>query len=389
MGIRPLKCYDQGMKRLYFDCAATAWPKADGVSQSMKRYIDEDDSALARSFGATEERTEDFVLDLRQSLCTVFHCPTLTPVFSGGLTESMNTVLSGFLSPGDHVLTSAFEHNAVLRVLKKHNVDFSLAPTDGKGNTDWDGARKLVRANTKALVANAASNVSGIVTDLEAASSVARDNGLAFIVDSAQASPYIDIDFTSLSISALVFTAHKLFCGPEGVGGFIASTDFASRITPLCAGGTGSISDSLDMPDFLPDRFEAGTLNTPGLVGFRTAVNWWLGNREKLVERQRAVMERLYSMLSSIDGLDIVGSYDPARHVPLFSVTTERMDLSLLSSRLASRWALEARVGLHCAPLAHKALGTYPLGTLRLSATALTGDEEIDRLEEALKEEIR
>lgn len=373
------------VKRVYFDNAATSWPKAPGVSDAIKEYLDEDCANPGRSFSQKANAQEDSIYCLRDKLKAFFHCPDACPVFSGGLTESMNTLIAGFLKPGDHVIISAFEHNAVIRSLTLHDIAFSVLDTDGRGNTVYDGFSSLVRKNTKAFILNAASNVSGITSDLDKAAECASRHHLVFIIDSAQASPFMDIDMENLGITALAFSAHKGFLGPEGLGGFIAKEDFASSLTPLVAGGTGSQSDNPNMPAFLPDRFEAGTMNTPAIAGFSAAFDWCISKRKTMKDRLTELTSLMYETLCSVRGIKIAGDYSRTKHLPLFSITSDIIDSSLLCFEMNRRYGIESRVGVHCAPLAIKALGV-PEGTVRLSAGPFTTDEEVLMLGTALEE---
>ena len=376
------------MRRIYFDNGATSYPKAPGVSRAVSRFLEEECVNVNRTYGSSGRKEEESLFSIREKTADVFGAHGRIPVFSSGLTESMNTIIAGFLTDRDHVITTSFEHNAVLRALTLHRISFSLLPDDGRGNTLFDSFHTLVRSNTRALIINAASNVSGMTADLEKAAECASSHGLALIVDSAQASPFCSIEFNTLGISALAFTAHKGFMGPEGLGGMILSDDFAERLIPLIAGGTGSISDSLDMPSFLPDKFEAGTLNIPALCGFEAALDYYTANRDALTQRLNDIKTALYEKLRGINGISVAGDFVPEHHTALFSIIPEHKDPAQVCWALSERRGIETRVGLHCAPLAHKALGTYPQGTVRISASPFTSDEEIEILAATLDEVI-
>lgn len=373
------------MRRIYFDNAATSWPKAEGVSDAVKSYIDNSCANVERTFSAAGEEGMDMLMSLRADIASVFHAQDSIPVFNSGLTESINTLISGFLEKGDHVIVTAFEHNAVMRTLELNGISFSPVEADSSGVSDYSSIGKLVKAGTKAIIATAASNVTGIAEDLQQLSLEAHKYGLDLIIDSAQASPFIDISFDELDLSALAFTAHKGFLAPEGLGGFIASESFAKKLRPFKAGGTGSRSDLLSMPDFLPDKFEAGTLNLPAAAGFRAALDWIKAHEKQMKAREAELSDMLYSVLTSTEGLTVIGK-KTAEHLPLYSVSSSCMDLSRLTYEINRRAGIEARVGLHCAPAAHRTLGTFPAGTLRFSAGPFTTDEEISLLGSALKE---
>ena len=374
------------MRRIYFDNSATSWPKAEGVSDAVKSYIDNSCANVERTFSAAGEEGMDMLMSLRADIASVFHAQDSIPVFNSGLTESINTLISGFLEKGDHVIVTAFEHNAVMRTLELNGISFSPVEADSSGVSDYSSIGKLVKAGTKAIIATAASNVTGIAEDLQQLSLEAHKYGLDLIIDSAQASPFIDISFDELDLSALAFTAHKGFLAPEGLGGFVTTADFARQTRPLIAGGTGSLSDSLLMPPDAPDRFEAGTQNSPAIAGMLAVLDWWKEHGKEALGAEYRNMMLLHDSLAAIEGIRIVGDWEPERHCCLFSVTTDRMDLAQLSYELERRTGLEARVGLHCAPMAHKALGTWPEGTLRLSPGVFTRQEEIETLCGALEE---
>ena len=375
------------MNRLYFDNAATSWPKAPGLSRAVMDYLDRDCSNPSRSFGRGGDQSGENTYELRCRIAGLFHAPSdAVTVFTPSLTQALNILIAGRYGRDDHLLVTAFEHNAVMRTLELHHIPYSVLETDGRGNTDYSSVDRLVRRNTRALVVNAASNVSGIVTGLAAAGESAQRHGLDFILDSAQALPFVSIDFTALGISAAAFTAHKGLLGPEGLGGFVTTADFARQTRPLIAGGTGSLSDSLLMPPDAPDRFEAGTQNSPAIAGMLAVLDWWQEHGKEALGAEYRNMMLLHDSLAAIEGIRIVGDWEPERHCCLFSVTTDRMDLAQLSYELERRTGLEARVGLHCAPMAHKALGTWPEGTLRLSPGVFTRQEEIETLCGALEE---
>lgn len=375
------------MVRHYFDNAATSWPKAPGLPGRVKAYLDEECVNSSRTSGATASEEEDSILDLRDEVSRFFHSTSSMTVFTPGLTETLNILVAGFLEPGDHVICTAFEHNALMRSLQLHGIRYSLLPASNTGITCWSTFDSLVQADTKALFVNVASNVTGIICDLEEASECARRHHLPLFLDSAQAAPYVDIDMDALGVTALAFTGHKLFLSMEGLGGMVASPAFLSSLRPLIAGGTGSRSLDTNMPDFLPDRFEAGSPNGPALAAFRHALDWCISNRKNMNARLTSLTASLKEGLEGIKGVEIAGATE-GPHAPLWSITCPGKDLAEVSIELTRREGIESRVGYHCAPFAHKVLGTTE-GTLRFSPGPFTSDDEVDLLVHTLEEVLK
>ena len=366
------------MKRVYLDNAATSFPKAPGMAAEIARYIEEDCVNINRTDSNVVMKSFDFMFALRSDLAKFFNYPhPECVIFRSGLTEAMNWVIKGLVKETDHVLVTSLEHNAVMRPLVQQKTAFSRIPCDDFGFCNAAEAEKLIRPETKAMIVNAASNVFGTVQDLESLSFVAKQHNLLFIVDSAQASPYVGIDMEKLHAAAVCFAGHKGFLGPQGTGGFIIRKELASQLVPLIAGGTGSRSDSEEIPEMLPDRFSPGTENLPGLKGLSWSVSYVLENLSSLRESIKKNTELLYNGLKGIAGVKIVGPGLDKPRTSAISITTDKMDIAALAAELAEK-GIETRVGMHCAPAAHKAMGTFPGGTLRLSAGPFTKKEEIE-----------
>ncbi len=364
--------------RVYLDNAATSFPKAPGLGQVISTYIEEDCVNINRTDSPLAMKSFDFLMDLRENLCSLFNYPhPECVIFRSGLTESMNWIIKGLLEQGDHVVVTSLEHNAVMRPLVQQKISFSRIPCNVYGYCSAEEAEKLIRPETRAMIINAASNVFGTVQDLKALSQVAKRHNLLFIVDTAQSCPHVKTDMMDLGAAAVCFAGHKGLLGPQGTGGFIIRKDLASRLVPLIAGGTGSRSDSEEIPDMLPDRFSPGTENLPGLRGLAHSVEYVLNNLENLEETTRENTRYLYEKLSQIEGIRIVGPGPDMSRTPAISIVSDRADIAALSAVLAEN-GVETRVGMHCAPAAHKAMGTFPGGTLRLSAGPFTSKDEID-----------
>lgn len=381
--------------RIYLDNAATAFPKAPGVAQAMTSFIERDCLNPNRTESGRAFELFERIYSIREALAELYgHDDPASVVFTRSVTESLNWVVKGLLTKDDHVIVTSSEHNAVMRPLVQCGIGFSRIPADEEGYSKADSVEGLIRENTKAMIVNACGNVSGHVEDVMALADVARRHGLLFFVDSAQASPFVDLDMKELDAAGICFTGHKGFLGPEGIGGMVLRKDIAMAISPLVSGGTGSESDSEEIPHSLPDRLEAGTMNIPGILGFGAALDYVLANRELLASNMEAMTRRLYEGLLAVDGIDIVGArfHDneygslQRKRTHVISVTSQKKDIAYISSQLLERRGIETRVGLHCSPAAHKTLGTFPSGTLRFSPGPFTTSGEIDAAIECLKE---
>ena len=379
------------MERIYLDNAATSFPKAPGIVQEMKQFLEEDCLNPNRTESGRAFDLFDKVYTLRCTLAKLYNYDSPESViFTKSITESLNWVIKGLFTSSDHVLVTSSEHNAVMRPLVQCKIPFSRIPADCQGYSKLDCVEPLLQQNTKAMIINACGNVSGHVDNVCALAEIAKKHGLLLFIDSAQASPYINLDMKALNAAGICFTGHKGFLGPEGVGGMVLRKDIALTIPPLIIGGTGSESDSEEVPHSLPDRLESGTLNLPGILGFKTAVDFTLENLDTLRANIQANTERLYCGLEAIKGIEIVGAKldcsHPERRTSVISIIAQNKDIAKISAALLERQGIETRVGLHCSPAAHKTIGTFPGGTLRFSPGPFTTFEEIDKTLACLKE---
>ncbi len=375
------------MKRIYLDNAATSWPKAPGVGDAMKKYIENGVVNPNRTESAISFSLFETIYSLRSMICTLYSYNHPEAVcFTSNVTEALNMVIKGLLKKGDHVIISSSEHNAVMRPLLQTGIEYSLIPSDEKGYCDYSSLESLYRKNTKAVIMCHASNVSGAIQSLEEMAEFTKRHSLMFFLDSAQSSPFIPIDMTALNITGVCFTCHKSYLGPEGVGGVLLKKEIAETISPLIAGGTGSESDSIIIPTSLPDRLNAGTENLPGLVGTESALRYTIENLDALRANTDKMTRLLMEGISDIPSLTIKGAGINDRRTSVVSVISSKHDIAALSSALLERGNIETRVGLHCAPMAHRAIGTFPSGTLRFSPGPFTTRDEIETTIRILKE---
>ena len=373
---------------IYFDNAATSFPKAPGVSDAMKFYLDSVGASINRGVYASAQEAGLKTLILREQLCGFFHHSDPNhAILTAGNTASLNFVIKGFLQSGDHVLVSSLEHNAVMRPLKQLGIDFDRVPCDAEGFLDLNAAEALLRPNTKLFVLNHASNVSGTVQDAKSVGMLCKLHNIPLVLDAAQSAGHIPVDFEKFSLSALTVPAHKGLLGPQGIGALLLSPEFAQKLSPLFAGGTGSMSDSEELPRYLPDRFEPGTPNLPGIYGWSASMDYV--NRVGLTalrEHEITLTKRFLDGLDGISDLRLVGTRELSRRVGVIAVDFLRMDNAEAADRLEREYEILTRCGMHCAPSAHRALGTFPQGVVRFSVGYRTTEAEVDCALRAIKE---
>lgn len=389
------------MQQIYLDNASTTFPKPQAVADAVYQYITNTGTNISR--GTCVTNTEDLVFATREQLCRFFGGEdSKNVVFTKNITESLNIIIKGLLRSGDHVLVSAMEHNAVMRPLRQIGAEltldnapadaitFSRIPCNEEGALCLDALPQLVRPNTKAIIMTHASNVCGTVQPLAQVGSFCHEHGLQFIVDSAQTAGVLPINMQTLHIDALAFTGHKGLLAPQGIGGFVLRESIIDAIAPLIVGGTGSLSHTEHTPRFMPDKFEAGTLNLPGIAGLHASLSWLQQQGiDKIRTHELTLTQQFLDGLQQLEAqklLHIVGKRDCSERVGVVSISTDITDIAELAFILADKYAIATRVGLHCAPNAHKTLGTYPTGTLRFSFGWHNTTEEVNVALQALKE---
>ena len=402
-------------EKIYLDNAATSFPKPEEVPKAVYDYMTKLGTNVNRGGYATAYDTESVVFECRELIGALFHAPDYkNVVFTRNITESLNVVLKGLLHSGDHVIVSSMEHNAVMRPirqLEKKGVSFTRVQCESDGSLKPEKLLSCLRPDTKAVVMTHASNVFGTMLPIQEVGAFCKENGLVFILDSAQTAGVFPIDMEKMHIDILCFTGHKGLLGPQGIGGFILRDELVLKIEPLISGGTGSLSNVETVPEFMPDRFEAGTPNLPGIFGLHAALNWLrkLGEKslseettehcfsaalEKIREHELQLTEEFLNLLDPLEKegkLKIIGKKDTEMRTGVVSIQTLTRELSDTAFQLDTRYGIMTRVGLHCAPSAHKTMGTYPTGTIRFSFGFANTDKEvklaIDALKELLEEE--
>lgn len=374
------------LQTIYMDNAATSYPKPEGVSAAMKTYLDEVGATINRSVYRSAQDAGLVTLQLRSRLKKLFHFPgSVTHVIlTPGMTWSLNMAIRGYLKSGDHCLVSSMEHNAVMRpLLSMDGVEVDRIPCDREGLMDVSAIEGLIRPNTKMLVMAHGSNVCGSVQDAAAVGEICEKHGIAFVLDAAQTAGHMDVDFAAFKLSALCVPGHKGLLGPGGIGALLLRDDFAQKLTPIVSGGTGSASDSEYLPAYLPDRFESGTPNLPGIYGWEAALRY-IESRGIAALRQHE-MALCARFIEGLEGAELIGTRDLSRRVGVIALDFPGRDNAEVAFRLESEFGILTRCGLHCAPSAHKTLDTFPRGVVRFSLGFESSEEEVDAVLAAVK----
>ena len=360
------------MNYIYLDNASTTFPKAPNVASAMADYITNCGININRGSYSLAYDVEDIIYTTRQRLHTLFngHDPSHV-IFTQNVTMSLNMVIKGLLKAGDHVLVSSMEHNAVMRPLTQlldKGITFDTIPCDSTGSIQMNSIEPLIRPNTVAMIINHASNVCGTIQPLASIGPICKAHNLQFIVDAAQTAGVIPIDVKACHIDALCFTGHKGLLGPQGIGGIILTKEMAQNLTPLIAGGTGSFSHLETMPTHMPDAFESGTLNLPGIIGLNEGLAYIESvSMENIHNHELALTKAFLEGLQDIEHINVIGKQNLKDRTAVVSITIDGMDAASIAYELESTYHIMTRVGLHCAPRAHQTLGTYPEGTVRFS----------------------
>jgi cysteine desulfurase / selenocysteine lyase len=378
-------------KLIYLDNAATSFPKPEAVIQAMTAFMREVGGNPGRSGHRLSIEAGRVVFEAREKIAALFGISDSSRVIFGqNATEGINLGLKGVLRRGDHVITSSMEHNSVmrpLRALEREGIELTVAPCSREGFLDPAEIQKAIRKNSRMVVLNHGSNVVGTLLPLEPVGEICHNHGILFMVDAAQTAGAIPIDLEKEKIDLLAFTGHKALFGPQGTGGLVIGQRVEEKsIQPLKRGGTGSRSEFEEQPDFLPDLCESGTPNTVGLAGLRAGLDFILGvGIEKIRNHERKLTSRLIQGLLEISGAIVYGSGDAERQCATVSFNLANWAPSDLAFHLDEEFGILTRVGLHCAPSAHRTIGTFPDGTVRVSMSYLSTEEDIEQTLQAIK----
>ena len=374
---------------IYFDNAATSWPKPPEVSAAMQKFMKKIGANPGRSGHRLSVEAARIIFNTREKLAQLFNIDDpLRIVMTKNATEGLNIAVSGLLKSGDHVITSSMEHNSVMRPLRAklhRGVELTVIPCDRKGLIDPAHVNGAVKKNTRAIFMTHASNVTGTIMPVADIGRIARECNLVFCVDAAQTAGSYPIDVVKMNIDLLAFTGHKSLFGPSGTGGIYIREGLENKIEPLCVGGTGSRSEVEEQPDFMPDRYEAGTPNTVGMAGLLAGVDFVLSKGvSEIKNKEDSLVKMFMDGVRDVPGIMLYGKTNAQERTPVVSFNIDGMDPAAVALQLDERFKIMARSGIHCAPSAHKTIGTYPKGAVRFSFSCFNTEEQIIKALDAL-----
>lgn len=373
---------------MYLDNAATSWPKPETVYRAMDRFTREVGANPGRSGHRLSIAAGHVVLEAREAVAELLSIDDpLRVVFTSNVTVALNLALKGLLRPGDHAITTSVEHNSVirpLRALEAQGIALTVVKCHPDGRLDPEAIELAIRPNTRLVVVNHASNVVGTVLPVQDIAAVTSRHNCRLVVDAAQTLGAHPVGVEGVDI--LAFTGHKALYGPQGTGGLYIRRGLEESLEPLYEGGTGSRSSQQRQPDFLPDKYESGTPNTAGLAGLAAGVRFVL---EQGVEAIRSHEERLTRLLidglRSVSGVQVYGTGDASRQVAVVSFNVDGLAPSEVGRRLDEDFGVLCRVGLHCSPLTHQTIGTFPTGAVRFSFGWYNTKADVERAVEAVR----
>ena len=373
---------------IYLDSSATSFLKPPQVAEAVFRSFNTIGNA-GRGAHAPTLNASRLIYDTREKLSALFGTPDPSRIaFTCNATEALNIAIHGAIHPGEHVITTACEHNSVLRPLylkEKEGTELTIIPADKKGRIRYDLLESSVKSNTSAIVLTHASNLSGNVTDLAFVSNFAKKHGLLLIVDASQTAGSLPINVVKMGIDILCFTGHKGLFGPQGTGGLYVREGLT--LSPLKSGGSGIHSFDRQHPTDMPTALEAGTLNGHGIAGLNAGLNYILSTGVKSIHtKEISLARRFVNGISDISDLKLYGDIDAPLRTPIISLNIGNMSSASVSDILWEDYEICVRAGAHCAPLMHKTFGTEKQGAVRFSFSCFNTEAEIDTAIRAMHE---
>ncbi len=375
-------------RRVYFDNAATSYPKPPEVWDAMDRFAREGGASAGRGAYAEAFDCARMIAECRERLARLFGAPDPARfLFTLNTTGALNLALKGLLEPGDHVVTTALEHKSILRPLnamaQRGEITFTAVPCAADGSLDPAEIRRALRPNTRLIATLHGSNVCGILYPVEEIAAIAREAGVVFLLDAAQTAGAVPLNFTALGLDLVAFPGHKSLLGPLGTGALWVREGLELRT--VTEGGTGSLSERDTQPDFWPDRHEAGSHNAHGLAGLHASLGWILERGVAAIRAQKlALVAELARRLRAIEGVSVYGPARPEHNAGVVSIRARGWTPMDLALELDRRWRINVRPGVHCAPGAHQTLGTFPEGTTRFSLGPFLTQDDVALAAEAV-----
>jgi cysteine desulfurase family protein len=374
---------------IYLDNAATTLKKPPQVIHAVVEAMNSFGNS-ARGVSNESLKASRQVYEARVKIAELLGCSKVDHVvFTSNSTEALNIAIQGTISPGDHVISTDLEHNSVLRPLYRleaeQGVGLSFVPADKKGNISYEDFETLLQPNTKAIVCNHASNLTGSMIDVARVGCIAKRHGLLFIVDASQTAGCVPVDMQKIGADILCFTGHKGLMGPQGTGGMCIREGV--QIRPLKVGGTGVQSYSKYQPLEYPTRLEAGTLNSHGIAGLSAAIDYIRDTGlDHISAKETLLMRRFYEGVSCIDGVTVYGDFSAPDRTAIVALNIRDYDSGAVSDELSQTYDIATRPGAHCAPRMHEALGTKEQGAVRFSFSWFNSEDEIDKAIQAIRE---
>lgn len=379
---------------IYLDNAATSWPKPPEVLRAMTDVLVRAGGNPGRSGHRLSVSAMRVIADAREGIAGFFGCPDPQRViFTNNATHALNEVIYGLLKPGDRVVVSSMEHNAVMRPLRDletKGVNLVIVHCAPDGSLDINDLARAVTLGTRLVVLVHASNVTGTILPVIEAARIAHRAGALFLVDAAQTAGHIPISVKAMDIDLLAFTGHKGTLGPPGIGCLLINDGIdTARISPLIRGCTGAQSDREEQPETLPEKYESGTPNLVGIAGLHAGIRYLQAQDiEYIAEQESHMAQALIEGLASIHGVKLFGSLKPGKSMAIISFIIEGRRVSEIGRQLDEEHDILVRVGLHCAPTAHKTIGTFPDGTVRLAPGITTRMEDIQTTLKAIEKVV-
>ena len=374
---------------IYLDNAATTYPKPECVYEAimdcMKNYC----ANPGRAGHKLAMKAAREIYDTRENIAKLFNVDNpMNIVFTNNATDSLNLAIKGLVKSGDHIITTSMEHNSVIRPIKaleKLGIENTIVECDKEGFLDINNLEKAIKPNTRLIVTTHASNVCGTLIDIKAVSEVAKSNNILYLVDASQTAGVYNIDLKEIEADMVAAPGHKGLLGPQGTG--ILYIREGLNLDILKEGGTGSKSEDLFQPELLPDKYESGTHNTPGIVGLNEGIKFIFNEGiDKIKQHEEELCKYMLERLEEVPNIKIYGPKDASKRASVITINIGNMDSGEITFLLDSEYNIATRSGIHCAPLAHKTLGTLEQGAVRFSLGYFNTKEDIDKAIEALKE---